>query len=193
MKNKKIYFIVSLCIFILGALSMFNIMKDKKSEITSVSVMSMINAISDLSVVEYRYTDVGIFENHNEFYGIKIPLTAKRFIISYDGIIKSGIDVKAIKVKVSENNINLKLPKAEIKSHEILEESIKILDEKNAVFNPIKLNDYTSFAADRKKINENRALEKGILLEADTNAKKLITEILNAVPQIKDEYTITFD
>ena len=74
-----------------------------------------------------------------------------------------------------------------------MEESIKILDEKNAVFNPIKLNDYTSFAADRKKINENRALEKGILLEADTNAKKLITEILNAVPQIKDEYTITFD
>lgn len=166
--------------------------KQPEPLITSSTIKEQIKGVKELTTTKYQYTNVGSFENQNEFYGFKIPLTLKKFIISFDGQIASGIDLEKMDVKIVENVIKIKLPKAEILSHEIDENSIKIFDEKDSIFNPIKLEDYSGFRQDQKEAKEKEALSKGLLNEAKTNAEKAIKSLLMLNPEIAENYAIEF-
>ncbi len=95
-------------------------------------------------------------------------------------------------VEVLDREIIITLPKSQILSLEIDEESLKIFDEKSSIFNQIKVEDMNNFTIDQKKKIEQEVVEKGVLAEADANMKKAITEVLNFDPKIAEDYTITF-
>ncbi|MEG0273217.1 MAG: DUF4230 domain-containing protein [Hydrogenoanaerobacterium sp.] len=158
--------------------------------ITSEIVSQRLVGLSELSSVKYLYTNMGKFEESNNFYGWEVPLTKKLFIVSYDGVITAGIDMKNIKIDVTSNKITVTLPPAALLSHTITDGSVQVFDESKNIFNPIKITDYTSFCEDEKTKIEEKALANGLLTEAHTKACDVIKSLLEAVISPEKEYII---
>ena len=152
-------------------------------EISAIVLQNKISAMSELAVVTYTYTELGQYESSKEFYGVKMPFTTNRFLLTYDGVIKAGIDMTEVKVDVDQSvkTVTVTLPQAEILSHEIDEDSVKIYDEKTSIFNAFTIEDYTSFYADQKKTVEKKARDKGLMSEAQTQAENAVRQLLDPV------------
>ena len=84
--------------------------------------------------------------------------------------------MEAIIVEINDasKEITIHMPKAEILSHEINSDSIETLDEKDGLFNPVKVEDVQAFDAVSKNTMEKRAIENGLLDKAFDNAKEII-------------------
>jgi hypothetical protein len=159
-------------------------------KITSTTIKNQLTEINELALYSYDYSKVGKFSNKLSFNGWKIPLTQKTFIITYDGSIKAGIDLKQAKISIDNEQLNITLPAAKILSHEIDEKSIEVYDESSNIFNQISINDYKSFATKEKKKNEKEAISNGILEKSKTKAEQTLTTYLQAIPEIKDYYKL---
>lgn len=159
-------------------------------KITSTTIKNQLTEINELALYSYDYSKVGKFSNKLSFNGWKIPLTQKNFIITYDGSIKAGIDLKQAKISIDNEQLNITLPAAKILSHEIDEKSIEVYDESSNIFNQISINDYKSFATKEKKKNEKEAISNGILEKSKTKAEQTLTTYLQAIPEIKDHYKL---
>ena len=155
-------------------------------KITSTTIKNQLTEINELALYSYDYSKVGKLS----FNGWKIPLTQKTFIITYDGSIKAGIDLKQAKISIDNEQLNITLPAAKILSHEIDENSIEVYDESSNIFNQISINDYKSFATKEKKKNEKEAISNGILEKSKTKAEQTLTTYLQAIPEIKDHYKL---
>lgn len=184
---KNIIIIILLVISILFGLNYYRAKNETK--IDNKLIQNRIESVKELTSLKYSYTNMGQFENSNKFYGYDIPFTQKKFIVSYDGVISCGVDLDKMDVKINGKNINIKLPKSKILSHEIYEDSLKIFDQKTSIFNPIKVEDYNDFAKKQKKSVEKKAIERGILTEADKKCKKAVKDIVNIDNNLED-YTI---
>lgn len=159
-------------------------------KITSTTIKNQLTEINELALYSYDYSKVGKFSNKLSFNGWKIPLTQKIFIITYNGSIKAGIDLKQAKISIDNDQLNITLPAAKILSHEIDEKSIEVYDESSNIFNQISINDYKSFATKEKKKNEKEAISNGILEKSKTKAEQTLTTYLQAIPEIKDHYKL---
>lgn len=180
-KIKKILIIILLIGLALFA-AFFYGKKQMKSEmepeITSSLIYNKLVSAKELTTLKYHYTNMGHFENQNTFYGYKVPFTSKEFIVSYEGLINAGIDLDKMKVDVGDKSIEVRIPASEILSHEIYEDSLKVYDERESIFNRIDIEDYNDFSKDQKSEIEKRAIKKGLLKEADEESKRAIEEIL---------------
>lgn len=180
-KVKKILIIILLIGLALFA-AFFYGKKQMKSEmepeITSNLIYNKLVSAKELTTLKYHYTNMGHFENQNTFYGYKVPFTSKEFIVSYEGLINAGIDLNKMKVNVGDKSIEVRIPPAEILSHEIYEDSLKVYDERESIFNRIDIEDYNDFSKDQKFEIEKKAIKKGLLKEADEESKRAIEEIL---------------
>lgn len=165
-------------------------------EVNIELITSEIRDIGELATIEYLYTDAGKFEDPAKVFGKEIPFsfTTKSFIAKWDGIIKIGVNVDEITVEVRDYNkeIVVHIPEAVILSHEIDEESIETLDEKNGLFNSIKVDDIREFDAISKEAMEQRAIENGLLDKAYENAKAIIYKLIDTGVVEELGYTITF-
>lgn len=172
------------------AKSIFDV--EEETIITSETVESALKEAKELTTLKYHYKNIASFENSQEFQGMKIPFTTKRFLYTYEGEIHAGVDLDEAKVKVDEEGkiINIKLPKTKILSHDIDEDSVMFYDEKNSIFNPLELEDYSNFRKEEEAKVEKEAIDKGLLKEAEIQTQKAIKELLNINPVIDEEYTI---
>lgn len=191
-KLKKILLLILLiglgllAAFFFGRKQMKSQMEPK---ITSNLIYNKLVSAKELTTLKYHYTNMGHFENQNTFYGYKVPFTSKKFIVSYDGLINAGVDLDKIKVELKGKTIDIRIPPAEILSHEIYEDSLKVYDERESIFNRIDIEDYNNFSKDQKKTVEKRAIKSGLLKEADEESKKAIEDILMS-DTILSEYDI---
>lgn len=182
-KVKKILIIILLIGLALFAAFFYGKKKMKSEmepEITSSLIYNKLVSAKELTTLKYHYTNMGHFENQNTFYGYKVPFTSKEFIVSYEGLINAGIDLNKMKVNVGDKSIEVRIPAAEILSHEIYEDSLKVYDERESIFNRIDIEDYNDFSKDQKSEIEKKAIKKGLLKEADEESKRAIEEILMA-------------
>lgn len=163
-------------------------------EVTIDLIKSEINNIGELATIEYLYTDAGKFENPKQMFGFNVPFTTKSFIAKWDGIIKVGVKIDQIIVEINDANkeIIVNMPKSVILSHEIKKESIETLDEKDGLFNPVKVDDVREFDKVSKEAMEERAIENGILDKATENAKKIIEKLVNNDVVQEQGYIIKF-
>ncbi|MDO5096812.1 MAG: DUF4230 domain-containing protein [Peptostreptococcaceae bacterium] len=178
--------------FDMSKLNPFIFGSSSRTEITTDLLASRIASVKKLITTEYHYTNMGAMENHNEFYGWKVPFTRKSFIISYEGVIYAGVNIDKTDIKIKDKEIIVDLPDAEILSHEIKEDSVTIFDERTSLFNPIQIEDYTSFSSDQKKVMEGKVISNGLLDTAEKNTKEAIKEVLMLSPEIAESYTVTF-
>ncbi|WP_035446364.1 DUF4230 domain-containing protein [Atopobacter phocae] len=160
--------------------------------ITSELIGKRLENVQELTTTKYYYTNTGSFENNRNLYGWSIPLTTKKFIVSYDGTIHAGVNLKQMTIQVKDDKITIELPAPKILAHEIDEDSLQIFDERDSIFNPITIEDYAGFSIDQKKIIEEEAIEKGLLKEARKNAEMTIQTLLINDPQIAKQFTLEF-
>lgn len=164
--------------------------QQKEPVITSTTLSNQLIEINELAVTEYNYTKVGSFSDSLKFKGWVVPLTQKYFLITYDGYLKAGIDMKQVHIDIQDQKIILTLPDIEILSHEIDEGSIHVYDESKNIFNQISITDYATFASQQKKIIEEEAIEKGLFSETATKLDKILRQYLEMIPEVAENYTI---
>lgn len=190
MKNFKKLIILIVLIAIALTATFFAGKKTMKAEmeptITSSLIYNKLVSVKELTSLKYHYTNMGQFENQNTFYGYKIPFTSKKFIVAYDGVIHAGVDLEKMQVNLTKDQIQVEIPPAKILSHEIYEDSLKVFDERESIFNRIDIEDYNNFSKDQKKEVEESAIKKGLLKEADEEAKNAIEETLLADTLLSD-------
>lgn len=185
-----ILIVLAAVIFIAGMMQM---KKNMTPDITSELINNRLEDAKELTTLKYHYTNMGQFQNQSDFYGWKVPFTTKSFIVSYDGLINAGVDLMGAMVKVTGKKIQIMIPHAKILSHEIYEDSLQVFLEKDSIFNPIKISDYNDFSMDQKQVVEEKAIDKGLLTEADKKSKEAIKDILRLDQYLKDyEITIEF-
>lgn len=196
-KAKKMFFgLLALIVIIFGSyfIGMKGGLLKTETKVSSDIIKNQILSVKELTTLKYKYTNVGSFENQQEFYGMKLPFTQKKFIISYDGEVNAGINLEEAKVSLNEadKKINIQIPHAVILNHVIDEDSLTIFDEKNSIFNQLEIKDFSDFRKDEMKKVEKELEEKGFLQEADQKTKEAIVEILKINPLL-EEYTIEFN
>ena len=188
--GKRIFIIVASILIAFSSIYVYRLItlkpEDPPPVITSQLINQKLISMSELVTVKYMYTAVGKFENNNTFYGYNIPLTKKSFLLIYEGSMKAGIDMKNIDVEVTDTEIILKLPEPTIISHEINPETIEVYDESNNILNSIKINDITTFFSEERKKQESKAIEQGILKEAENQGKSSILNLLTSIDVINE-------
>lgn len=172
---------------------------ETKTEITAEMMQEKLRDIGELATEEYTYTEVGTFDRSKTVQILgrdyNLPLTQSKFIYSYDGTIKAGIDFTQITVEKDEagRQITVTLPAARILSSELDEDSFQLYDEKNNIFNPYSVSDVNDTNREIKTHAEEKAVSKGLLKRAGENAKTMIYGLLrSAYVEALDigEYTI---
>lgn len=171
------------------------VFEEASKEVDIRAINSEIQDIGELATVEYLYTDAGKFEDPKKLFGKNIPFTTKSFIVKWDGCIKAGVDISQVTAEVNDTDkeIIVHIPNAKILSHEIDNDSIETLDEKDGLFNPVKVEDVREFDATSKDAMEQRAIENGILDKAFENAKDIIEKLIDNDIVKELEYTIKFE
>ncbi len=177
--------------FLGGALFYRGKADQRAPQILSELIAGELSDLSEHASLEYRYTNVGKFEDRVDFYGWQVPWTTKSFIITYDGALKLGLRGNEVQFRTQGQEVILKLPPAQILSHEIYEDKIEVLDQSKNIFNPIQIEDYTSFAADRKREVEEKARQDGLFEEAQTRAEVQLGRLLREL--LPEDYTLRFE
>ena len=165
---------------------------EKEVVISAATIEAGLNDIGKLCTAEYYFTHVSSFDSSKKVRGFTIPGTKSSFVYSYDGVILAGVDFAGITVEKNEDEktITVLLPKAEIISSDVDQNSFKLYDEKNNIFNPISVSDVTDSFADLKNDEEKKAVNAGLLDRAKENAVLLVQNFLKGSYSF-DDYTIT--
>lgn len=154
-----------------------------------------IKSIGELATMEYLYTNAAKFSDSREIKGVKIPFTEKSFILRWNGVIKAGVNVDEITTRIDDTAkiLYISMPAAELLSHEVDYESVEVLDEKNNLFNTIKVEDKVDFDTQVSQEMERQAVKNDLLENAQENAEEIITRLLNANPDIRENYRLEFE
>lgn len=160
------------------------------------TIREEIKGIGELATLEYRYTNVATLDASKKLFDTDfiLPGTSKTAIIIMDGVLKAGINVEKISIRSDESTktITVVLPSASILSNELDEDSMQVYDETNGIFNPISLEDSRNLRNEIKNKAESKAIDNGVLIDAEQKAAQIIRCIIESVPGVKDTYTITF-
>ncbi|HPW53635.1 MAG TPA: DUF4230 domain-containing protein [Erysipelotrichaceae bacterium] len=189
MKKVIIGLLLAMFFTSLGVFSTISYINSKKSNIdVDITIIEeRINSISELATVEYYYTTIGKYENYKDFYGWKIPLTTTKFLITYDGVIKAGIDISKVKIYLSDKTVVIEVPKATVLSHEVEFDTMQIMYESYSIFNQMQITDYNSFMLNEAKAMVTKAANDGLFQKAQQNAVKIIQDLIE--PLIPEDYT----
>ena len=153
-----------------------------------------IREISELSTLEYDYTFVGEFKKSREvdflIVETNVPLTQKKFIASFDGTIKYGIDIKNLDEPIEDDinkTLTFAMPEVVLTSHEIHLNSFKEWYRENNLVNPIKPTDTITFEKENKIRAEKQAVKRGIIKKVQKHTTTVITQFVQTVyPKYKD-------
>lgn len=161
-----------------------------KSNVTAFDLKN----IGELATQSGFFTEVNVIDDAKKLFDWNIPFTSSKYVFSYDGVIKAGIDFAEIEWSVSEQNktVNIRLPESKILSRELKEDSLEIYDERQSVFTPLTLTDIQESRLEMLEELEQTAQENGLLDQANENAKVLVTGFLAGLYN-PAEYTYVFE
>ena len=168
--------------------------KEAVPVVTKAQLEQQLVSIGELATQKYFYRNATRQDGNKEWlWGWTMPFSDVSLLVIYDGTIKAGIDLAAVRFTVNESTktITVYIPKSKILDHNIPQETINVLEVKNNLFNSISFNDYNRFISAEKEVMAQAAIEQGLLTEADENAKKIVEAFLKAIPGI-DTYTLVF-
>lgn len=160
-------------------------MENRQIEVDSIR--EEVKQISKYSAYEFQYTSVICFSDSNKFMGFNIPLTGNNFIATIDEQMNIGIDgdnISFSEIKNSEGRVTqveLSVPHSQILDNYTIQDSLEIYDEKNNIFNPVKVNDYTQLIVEAESQEEEKVLNSDILQKSDETIKYLLTSHFQAV------------
>jgi hypothetical protein len=136
-----------------------------------------IRNITEISSYRHLYRDIVYLKEKKTVIGI--PVVDKSVLFSVNIEVTAGIKVNTAEYSISEETIIVKLPPAQIISIDADEQSIQqyFIKEKGSKIDILSC--YAEIAAQKDKIAKD-AVSKGILVNAETNAKMILTEFLQS-------------
>ena len=161
-----------------------------KSRMTSFDMKD----IGELATQAGYFTVVNSMDDSVKLWGWSVPLTASKYIFSYDGVVKAGLDFTQLEYSVDERKkeIKVSLPEIRILSVEILEDSLEIYDEVHNIFTPLELADIHESRLSMIDEIRAKALDNGLLDQATENAKALVKGFLSGSYD-QNEYQFLFE
>jgi hypothetical protein len=194
--SRKAIVILSLIIVVLAgllaALIKFRPLLDRISATSSNSIVKEILPVSEYTCLLYRYTTVVMHEESKKFNEWELPFTKKKYIYTYDGMMKLGINGKNISIKQFGQRIQLHMPPVQVVSHIIDERSIKVYDQTRNAFNQIEIDEAFKINAEQKAHMEAKAQSEGVFEEAQRAAEQQFGDLLKNLPGVKNEFIIEF-
>ena len=163
----------------------------KDITLTGETIESGLRDIGKLCTAEYDFTHVETFESQIDLFGLRIPGTKSSYVYSYDGVILAGVDYTQITVVKNDitKTIEIRFPKAEIISTEIDQDSFTLYGEKKGLFNPFEIEDFALSQSDMVRIEEEKAVNDGLLTRAEENAEQILRNFLTGTFDLR-RYTI---
>ena len=160
-------------------------------EISGETIRSGMTDIGELATEEYWFTQVQTYDSSKSAQifdlSFDLPLTRNKFVYSYDGVIKAGVDFAAASVEVDNalRRVTVTLPKARILSSEIDYDSFELYDEQKSIFNPLSVRDVNKTNNEMLQSAEKDAIAKGVLTRADENAETLVVNFLRGAFEVR--------
>ncbi len=159
---------------------------NKKSTVTVIQ--EKLDEMAELNTASYVSTSVLNKSDFKQILKRDVWFTKRTLIISYDSTVKAGIkDLTQAEVTQKEDKVLVTLPEVEITGVEIDNDSFQRYDESDNAFNPVTSDYINEAQQDLKDSIEERAIEKGLLDLAETNAEKILKELLESPD---GEYTV---
>lgn len=165
--------------------------KDTKEKvvITSDIIKERLSSIRELVTQEYIYTNADKREGKETWiFGWTRPFSENSIILTYDGTIKAGVDLNEVEVVVNEEKrtITVTLPPSKITDNNIPQETINVVEVKDGLFNNVTFDNYNEFISEQKLIMQEKAIDQGLLIKANEEAKEAIIAFLSVMPGIGD-------
>lgn len=162
---------------------------------TSVSTTKTITLenIGELATQSALITQVEDYEKVASLLNIDLPMFQSRTIFSYDVEVQAGIDFADATFKVDEDTqtITVRLPQARVLSTQLLNDSLKVYEERQNIFAAFSTNELNSIQAQLKESAKEAALDHGLLENAAENAQSLVKGFLSS-SYPADTWTYTF-
>ena len=136
---------------------------------------------NELTTVKYNYSNVLSIKDNLKFKDINIPFTERVIILKYDGHIKAGVDLDKGKIKIHGKTLTITLPNATILDNIINEEDIKVLNEKDNIFNPLENQEVFDTLSKCKLEKETELINSGFLTEVNNDTKVFIEDLFKSL------------
>ena len=182
--------VILICITIIAAM----LIQTRKNQVESRTVAFGLKDMGELVTQAGYFTNVQSSTSTRQLFGMDIPFTTSKYIYSYDGVVKAGLDFAGIEVQVDDANriVTVLLPEIEILDVNIDNDSLKIYDESQSIFTPLHISDVNEAQIELKEQVRQTAIDNGILEEAEKNARTIISGFLSGTMDLKN-YTIQFE
>lgn len=155
-----------------------------EKKISAGVIKNDILGVQELAVGTYSYEAIGSIDDKTEIFGQTVPMTGKKLLIIFNGQIKYGYDLSALKehdIIISDKKVAFKLPQAKILSNEIDTSSAQIVLADGSLFNGIKPEDTIAAANKVKMQTSERALKSTTLKKtAEENVKRVLQLIVGS-------------
>lgn len=177
--------------FYIGTIS-----KPKQDHEETVTKLSL-KDIGTLATQEAYVTVVETMDNNREFFSTQVPLTNSVCIFSHDFEITAGYDFEKIVPQVEpktgnkKGTITISLPKAKILSNGMVPDKEHVYYEKESIFNNLSEEEKAELRKKMGKQAKDTAIKNGLLKQAKSNAKKVLTNFIYNIYDSED-YEIVF-
>jgi hypothetical protein len=147
-----------------------------------------------ISGLTYNYTNFIYREdvrtlNIGKLTTANIPGTKTQIGVSYDGKMEIGVDASAMKINQQGQKVTITLPKPQILSHEEVRGTMKVVFDNSNLFNDNSVAEFVELFDSEKTAMEQRAVDRGFLLEAGDSAAQQLEDFINSLPGM-DEYNV---
>jgi len=189
LKSKTTWIVIAVVLIAMIAASIVS-----SSFVSSRIVKLGFDNIGKLETQAAYFTNVQTIEKARDIWGWTVPFTSSKYIFSYDGVVRAGINFEDVGVRVDEltHTVHITLPEVEITDISIDPNSLKLYDESKNIFSPLKLDDVNNSLLKVEEEAEKQAIGNRILESAQENAKTLITGLL-ASSYDMNIYTIEYE
>jgi hypothetical protein len=178
-----------------------------RPQISAHTVVKEALPVGEYASLAYHYTSVIKDINSKDLNGWTIPFTTRKYLFTYDGIMKLGIDGTRIRVEEVSGSVNdaegnpgvahrpmirIVLPPVQILSHEIDDDSIEVFEQSQTIFNEIKIEEAFKVTADRKQEMEDKVLGSTAVDDARASLEQQFGALFRGLPGIRGSYDLAF-
>ncbi len=164
-----------------GLLHLLGLFRSGKIQINTdqPTIVRQIQQLQRLETVSYTMDKIISGERNNPYF--PQPLAGERLLLIIHGEVIAGVNLAALNpadVKISERDISLKLPKAEIFITRLDNAKTRVYSRDTGIFSIPDPNLETKVRQEAERQLHDAALNNGILKTADENARQTITTLL---------------
>lgn len=164
--------------------------KPEREVITVAQVESTLKEISEFSTYSSDYS-VSVERDTPRYVvdTIRIPNATNHITLTGEGVVKVGIDLTKVEIKVDDvsNSIYIKLPEIEYQDNYIRWDTIECVED-NKILNPIQFAQYKELVLEMQSQGLEDAKSKDIERLGTEHVKQLITVVFGCFDGYKVEF-----